>query len=54
MFSLDVTVGPVNTEITTSEAEGSVEVCVRVTSGALGADAVVILRAMNSESGHVT
>ena len=50
MFSVDVAIGPVNTEITTSEAEGSVEVCVGVTSGALGADAVVFLTAMSGES----
>lgn len=39
-----------NTEITTSEAEESVEVCVTVDSGELGADAVVSLTAMNGES----
>ena len=46
---VDVTVGPVNTTISTSEAEGSVEVCVGVTSGALGADVAVSLIAMNGE-----
>ena len=45
----DVTVGPVNTMFSTSEAEGSVEVCVGVTSGALGADVGVSLTAMNGE-----
>ena len=46
---VDVTVGPVNTTISTSEAEGLVEVCVGVTSGALGADVGVSLTARNGE-----
>jgi hypothetical protein len=44
-----VGVGPVETEITTSEAEGLVEVCVSVNNGSLGADVIVFLTAMNRE-----